>query len=100
MISPADGIVEAVDLLPPDAVLIQQGVSWDEYEELLEMVGEASSLRISYDDGTLQIMTVSQKHEEYSTLIERIVGLISLRLRIKILFYGSATMRKKLKQKA
>ena len=45
-------------------------------------------------------MTVSQKHEEYSTLIERIVGLISLRLRIKILFYGSATMKKKLKQKA
>ena len=97
---PHRGIVEAVDLLPPDAVLIQQGVSWDEYEELLEMVGEASSLRISYDDGTLQIMTVSQKHEEYSTLIERIVDLISLRLRIKILFYGSATMRKKLKQKA
>jgi len=76
-------------------VLIQQGVSWDEYEELLEM----GSLRISYDDGTLQIMTVSQKHEKYSTLIERIVDLISLRLRIKILFYGSATMRKKLKQK-
>src|SRR5437016_10649422 len=95
MISPTEESSK-VDLLPPDAVLIQQGVSWDEYEELLEM----GSLRISYDDGTLQIMTVSQKHEEYSTLIERIVDLISLRLRIKILFYGSATMRKKLKQKA
>jgi Uma2 family endonuclease len=76
-----------------DSVLIQYGIGWDEYEELLKGVGEASSLRISYDDGTLQIMTVSFKHEKFVRTIERMVDLVSLRLRIKVLFYGSATMK-------
>jgi Uma2 family endonuclease len=94
MISLAEGIFEAIDRLPSDAVLIQHGVSWVEYEELLETVGEGSGLRISYDEGTLQVMTLSQQHEVYSTLIERIVDRVSSFLRIKALFYGSATMRR------
>jgi Uma2 family endonuclease len=98
-ISKAENLVELIERMPPDSVLIQHGVSWDEYEELLKAVGEASSLRISYDDGTLQIMTVSFKHEKYVRTIERMVDLLSLRLRIKVLFYGSATMKKDRKKK-
>src|SRR5216684_696573 len=99
VISPAETIVEMIDRMPADSVLIQHGLGWDDYEELLEAVGEASGLRISFDDGTLQIMTLSQRHEKYSTLIERMVDRLSLFLRVKFLFYGSATMRKREKQK-
>ena len=98
-ITKADDLVQLVTRMPADSVLIQHGTSWDEYEELLEAVGEASGLRISYDDGTLQIMTLSQEHEMYSTLIERIVDRLSVYLRIRVLFYGSATMRKQSKMK-
>jgi Uma2 family endonuclease len=98
-ISNTENLVELIEHMAADSVLTQHGVRWDEYEELLDAVGEASGLRISYDDGTLQIMTLSQKHEMYSTLIERIVSLLSVALRIKVLFYGSATMRKRKKQK-
>jgi Uma2 family endonuclease len=98
-ISNAENLVKLVTHLPADSVLIQHGISWDEYEELLDSVGEASSLHISFDDGTLQIMTLSQKHEMYSTLIERIVSLLSVTLRIKVLFYGSATMKKRHERK-
>ena len=99
VISPAETIVEMIDRMPADSVLIQHGLGWDDYEEVLEAVGEASSLRISFDDGTLQIMTLSQRHEKYSTLIERMVDRLSSFLRIKVLFYGSATMRKSENQK-
>lgn len=98
-ISKAENLVELIERMPVDSVLTQHGVSWDEYEELLETVGDASGLRISYDEGRLQIMTLSQRHERYSTLIGRMVDRVSRVLRIKILFYGSTTMRKQRKQK-
>jgi Uma2 family endonuclease len=99
IISQAEAIVEMIDRMPADSVLIHHGVSWNDYEELLQTVGEASGLRISFDDGTLQIMTLSQRHEKYSTLIERMVDRLSSFLKVKVLFYGSATMRKEHKQK-
>lgn len=99
IISQAETIVEMIERMPADSVFIQHDVSWDDYEEVLAAVGETSGLRISYDEGTLQVMTLSHKHEKYSTLIERMVDRLSSFLRVKVLFYGSATMRKRKKQK-
>jgi Uma2 family endonuclease len=99
IISQAEAIVEMIDRMPADSVLIHHGVGWNDYEELLDAVGEAISLRISYDEGTLQIMSPSSKHEYVTKLIERLVDRISMRHRIKILFYGSATLKKQTKQK-
>jgi Uma2 family endonuclease len=90
---------ELVEQLPADSTLILRYASWEDYEELLDAVGEAKGLRISYDGGTLQIMTISTKHEKYADLIKLLVGQLSLKLRIKILFFGSATMKKRRKQK-
>jgi Uma2 family endonuclease len=98
-ISKTENLVAMIERMPADSVLTQHGVSWEEYEELLKAVGEASGLRVSYDEGRLQIMTLSHRHERYSTLIERIVDRVSGFLRIKVLFYGSATMKKRRKQK-
>lgn len=75
------------------------GVTWDEYEELLEQVGEASSLRISYNDGTLKVMSLSPEHEKHVRFIESMVSALRLGLRINILFFGSMTMRKRKKSK-
>jgi Uma2 family endonuclease len=86
---------EIVSQLPEDASVTFRDVSWDEYEELLEQVGEAPGLRISYDDGSLHVMTISAEHEKYSEFISSLVGIIRLRLRINILSFGSATMRKR-----
>ncbi len=53
----------------------------------------------AYDEGTLQIMALSALHESYQFLISHLVNLLSVRLRIRVLCFGSATMRKKAKQK-
>ena len=85
---------EIVSQLPEDASVTFRDVSWDEYEELLEQVGEAPGLRISYDNGSLQVITISGEHEKYSDFIKSLIAGIRLRLQIDILAFGSATMRK------
>lgn len=86
---------EIISELPANAVVTFDNVSWEEYEELLAQVGEASGLRISYDNGTLQIMTTSPEHEKYAWFIGRLVSTLSLRLGINILFFGSTTIKKR-----
>ena len=85
--------LEAVEKLPADSLLTLHHVAWHEYEDLLEQVGEASGLRISYDNGTLQVMTLSPEHENYARFFEGLMTLIRIRLRINIRSFGSTTMK-------
>jgi Uma2 family endonuclease len=93
------GYYDTISQLPEDTIVIWHSVTWEEYEALLERVGEASGLRLSFDNGTLQAMTLSPEHEKYVRFIERLVSTLSLRLRIKTLSFGSATLKKRQKGK-
>src|SRR3990172_2517293 len=86
---------EIIEKLPADSTLTLRNVSWEEYEALLESLGEASGRRVSYDQGTLQIMTLSSEHESYSRLLEKLLALLSARLRIRVLSFGSSPMKHK-----
>ena len=99
MITETTSYVALVEQLPYDALLVLHNVTWEEYEDLLAEVGEARGLRISFNDGTLKVMTLSSEHEKYALFINRLVAAISFRLRINILFFGSTTMRKREKTK-
>ncbi len=99
MIAEATNYYAVVSRLPEDTEVIFHGATWEEYEELLEQVGEAAGLRISFNDGTLKVMSLSPKHEKYVRLIEGLIVAIKLRLRINIFSFGSATMRKRKKNK-
>src|SRR5437667_12232596 len=85
---------DIVSQLPEGASVTFDDVSWDEYEELLEQVGEAKGLRISYDNGRLQVVTISAEHEKYAFFINSLIAGIRLRLRMNILAFGCATMSK------
>lgn len=87
--------LDLVEQLPSDARLLLHGVSWAEYEELLEALGESRGLRISYDEGALLLMTLSIEHENYVELIKRLIDRVSIHWRIKVLGFGSATLRRK-----
>ncbi|MBA3439287.1 MAG: Uma2 family endonuclease, partial [Pyrinomonadaceae bacterium] len=88
-----------VESLPAGSLVVLPNIGWDEYEELLEQIGESRGLRTSYSDGTLQIMVVSSEHEKYAWFIGSLVGAIRLRLRMNILFFGAPTMRKQKRRK-
>jgi len=95
MIAEATNYYAVVSKLPEDAEVIFHGATWEEYEELLDQVGEAAGLRISFNNGTLKVMSLSSEHEKYVRFIERLISTLSLRLRINIVSFGSATMRKR-----
>ncbi len=100
MITATSNYYDVVSQMPEGAVRVFHNVTWDEYEELLEQVGETRhGLRISYNDGILKVMSVSPEHEQYVTFINGLVTHIRLRFRMNIRFFGSATMRKKKKSK-
>ena len=99
MIAEATNYYAVVSKLPEDAEVIFHGATWEEYEELLDQVGEAAGLRISFNDGTLKVMSLSSEHEKYVRFIERLISTLSLRLRINIVSFGSATMRKRRESK-
>jgi Uma2 family endonuclease len=86
---------DLVSRMPEDMVMIFHNVSWDEYVALSEEIGETHRLRLSFNDGTLKVMSLSPTHEKYADFIKRLVAQLSFRLRINILFFGSATMRKR-----
>ena len=62
---------------------------------MLAAIGEAPGVRIAYDEGTLQLKTLSPEHESYSRLLERIVDRLSARRRLEIVSFGSSTMKRK-----
>ncbi len=88
-----------VESLPAGSFVVLPDISWDDYEQLLEQIGESRSVRTSYCDGRLQIMVVSSEYEKYAWFIGSLVANIRLRLRINILFFGAPTMRKERRRK-
>ncbi len=84
---------EIISRLPGGSEIILRDQTFEDYEEILESVGEAGGLRISFNGEIVKIMTLSTKHEKYVRFIERLVDNLSLRRRIKVLSFGSATMK-------
>ena len=84
---------EITSQLPAGSDIFLRGQTWRNYEEILESVGEASGLRISFDGRNVKIMTLSTKHEKYVRFIEMIITTLSLKIRKRILHFGSATIK-------
>src|SRR3954447_6601563 len=69
-------------------------VSWDLYEEMLEVVGERP-IHMTYDWGRLKILMVSQPHEKVKTAIARLLEAYADAMEIEIEGLGSTTFRRK-----
>lgn len=75
-----------------------EGVSWDEYESLLEQAGERP-IRFTYDNGRLEIMTLSLQHEWLNDNLGRLIDLLAIVLELPFQSGGSTTMKRKLKKR-
>jgi Uma2 family endonuclease len=71
------------------------GVTWEQYETMIAAVGDRPRLRMSYLDGTLEIMTISPEHEMIKKMIARLLEIYALEADVPLYSYGSATFRKR-----
>jgi Uma2 family endonuclease len=82
----------------PPSYLLLDNVSWETYEGLLRDL-EGQHRRITYDEGSLEIMTLSHEHEFSGELLGRFVHMLTFELDIPIHSGGSTTFKRKKRAK-
>jgi Uma2 family endonuclease len=79
---------------PQVQYLALHDVSWGLYEHLLEEVGDRP-IRITYDNGSMEIMSPLPEHERGKKIIGGLIELIALELNIPMCRLGSTTFKRK-----
>jgi len=73
--------------------LLLENISWDLYEKLLREVGDRP-LRMTYDNGRLEIMSPLPEHEDVKILIHDLIRALTEELNITVKSLGSTTFRR------
>ena len=79
--------------VPPGQRVLLSDVSWQEFEAILEDLGEHRASRVAYDNGILEIMTPLPKHEINKELVSDLVKALLEELDIEFCTLGSTTFK-------
>lgn len=74
--------------------VVLYNTSWSAYEQISNAVHEQSRAHVTFDRGTLEIMTLSFKHERLGRLLETIFEAIALEFDIDFVAAGSTTFKR------
>src|ERR1043165_9812210 len=91
--------MDAIEHLPAGATLRLSSVSWEEYEALLNDLVLWPGMRVTYDNGSVEIMSPSREHEMYKEFVASLARVISDESGITLETGGSTTFRQKRKAK-
>ncbi|OUL24257.1 hypothetical protein BV372_28920 [Nostoc sp. T09] len=89
-------VVKPVSLmrLAPGSVVTIQDVSWEEFESILQELGEKRSLRVVYSNSTLEITVPLLEHEKSKDLISDIVKILLKKIKKRYEPFGSTTFKR------
>ena len=85
--------METVEI-PSEQRTVLHNISWETYEHLLADHRDRSSPRFAYDQGVLEIMVVSSRHERPNRLISLLVELVAEEMELDLVNLGSTTFRR------
>ncbi|HET6251803.1 MAG TPA: Uma2 family endonuclease [Tepidisphaeraceae bacterium] len=85
-------LLDHIALLDDHTVL--HGVSWDDYERVLEEIGDGST-RVTYCDGSMEIMSPLPEHDRAALAIGRLICELTFETGLPIASFGSTTYRRK-----
>lgn len=85
--------VTTLSLRHPEQRFVLRNVSWQEYESLLELLRDRP-VRMTYDRGTLELMSPSAFHEHVKRLIGRMIEMLTYELNLPMRSGGSTTFRR------
>src|SRR5207245_7198343 len=80
--------------VPAEQRLRLSDIPWETYVLYSDGLGPRH-IRVTYDRGEMEIMTVSSKHEHKKTLLGRLVEALTEEMEIDIASFGSVTCRRK-----
>lgn len=78
----------------PTPCVVLHGVSWETYERLLAEHQDSSGTHFTYDQGRLEIMVLSGKHEAVKHTLAVLVEVLAEELNIDVYGFGSTTFRR------
>lgn len=88
-----DRIAKPGSIEPEEPVLLED-VSWETYEEFTDQLHRSGRrLRVTYDEGRLEIMTLSSDHEQRKTLLARLIEIYAIVRDVPVTGSGSTTLR-------
>jgi Uma2 family endonuclease len=73
-----------------------ENIRWSTYEALLEDLGDHRGARIAYEEGRLEIMSPSRKHERLKCILGRLLEAYAAVRKIDMTPVGSWTLMRKL----
>ncbi len=79
--------------LAPGSKLTIPDISWEEFESILQELGEKRAARVAYSKGTLEIMVPLPEHEKPKDLISDIVKILLKRTGRRYEPFGSTTFK-------
>ncbi len=82
-----------------DHRIVLRGVDWSLYEQLLQVRGESPVPRISYCEGTLELMSSSKTHERIAKTLARLLEMYALSRGIHLYGLRSWTIYEKLEKR-
>jgi len=81
-------------IVSPGQQLLLKNISWQEFETILNELGESRSTRVSYSKGMLEIMAPSPEHEVSKKILGDLVSALLDELNIDFWPLGSVTIKK------
>ncbi len=76
---------------------VLRGVSWDDYEKILSEIG-AGPTRVTFLDGSMEIMSPLPEHGDEKRMIARLVEDLTVEVGMPIRGFGSTTFRRQDRQ--
>jgi Uma2 family endonuclease len=82
-------------VVPKVERLVLNDVDWRTYQRLLRALDERPALRLTYDRGTLELMTISFEHELHNRFLSRLVVVLTEELDMPLKEGGTTTLRRR-----
>ncbi len=84
----------AVVAAPAERLVTLSGVRWETYERLLAEHEDRLGTRFTYNEGELQIMVVSARHEQPNEILALLVQVVAEEFGIDVCPLGSTTFKR------
>jgi Uma2 family endonuclease len=87
--------LDKTTIISEQQFLLPGHYTWEEFETIETLTADAAGLRITYVDGCIEFMTLSEQHEMIKTILGFLLELYSCEIGINLIPVGSATRRAK-----
>jgi len=86
--------LKQLDIQPGQRVILRN-ISWEEFEQILDELGNHRASRLAYYKGTLEIMVPLAGHEDGKIIIGNLVEILLEELNIEFRNLGSTTFKRR-----